>query len=430
MSEGNSKGDNKFVLILGIVSSIIGIITNVIQLLAFEYSKSLFATGIILVLLYFMVRFFKTTEGLKSYIILSIIVLIVIGGALINLYLYGYFEKKDECLFKSNLIGIGITKFNNSNDHFSSLVYEFFGEQDLPDSIYHIRKVPNSYFDQISDSSFYKEMDSLCFDSGIIISGKRYVDEGLFYCKIRVKNLYNRMSNDTLSSQLLTFRNPNVHEFSMDYQAEMLVDFVLGILSFSEQDYEKSERLFNQCLTKNKNSSNVKFLYECNVFLGDIYSIEQKPEEALSAYLRSYELIKTDEILESIVNTYITQDNYAFANEYYEKIENKSDSDLKSIKNQLDQLSLNYNKLKKPSVKPKTVTIYPQGSITFYDSEGAELVIDYIDINEYLYENKTFYIFEENNGMFGVFDETGILLKLPEFEKLESAKNFIRGMLK
>ena len=430
MSDNTEKPIDNFVLILGIITSLTGIASNLTQLFNSEHSKALFVIGITLVILYFLIKKFNERRRGERIIILTGIVVVATGALLINLYFYDLFTKNNKCTFEENLISIGVSRFNEPSDNFSLLVYEFLEEENLPDSIYSIKKIENCYFKCISDSSFYNKLDSLCLKSGVLISGKRCSEDELFYCKIRIRNLYNKIGNDSISNKLITFRNPNLHEFSIDYQAEVLVDFVLGILSFSQKDFKKSENLFHRCILNNKNEANVKFLSDCYVFLGDIYSIEQNDKKAINSYLKSYNLNKSDEVLEAIVNAYISQKNYKQAKKYYNKIQNRKEANLESIRAKLKGLEAYYKNLQSSKEKSKTITIPPRGSFSINDTDSTKLTINYVSITQYNFQNRIFFIYKTDKGLYGIFDSHGVLIKLPEFNKISLAKEFIETILK
>jgi len=126
MSDSKENVINKLVLTLGIITSLTGIASNLIQIFNSEYSKVLLIIGITLVLLYFLIRQLCKSKGILKYIILTLIFSLTAGTLFLSFYFCGLLLNNKKCLFQENLISIGISKFNESSDNFSLLVYEFW----------------------------------------------------------------------------------------------------------------------------------------------------------------------------------------------------------------------------------------------------------------------------------------------------------------
>ncbi|MBI1184807.1 hypothetical protein GC194_11070 [bacterium] len=63
------------------------------------------------------------------------------------------------------------------------MAYEFLKEENFENCIYTIKRIGHSYFEVTDGPSIQKEMHSLCMHSGLLVSGKIAVNEGLFYSK-------------------------------------------------------------------------------------------------------------------------------------------------------------------------------------------------------------------------------------------------------
>lgn len=427
MPKKQDSDNQRLLFIIGIVSSLTAIGINLTQLFDSKHTKTLLVIVVSSFIIFYLINKLKGRKGVVKILILVIIFISTTSSLFLISLFYSYKLNNETDLFKKGNISIGISRFGDAKGNFSSLVYEFLKEENLSDSIYEIKKIKSDFFEAISDSLFDKKLDSLYLKTGLLISGKRFEEDKLFYCKIKIRNLYTQINKDSIANQLVSFRNPNLHEFSIDNQAQILVDFIVAILSFSQKDFEKSEKLFNSCILNNKNKENTKFLADCHIFLGDIYSIKEEKVQALNSYLESYRLNKSDEVLKSIISIFITQKKYKKAKKYYNKIQNKKEASLDNIKNRLKNLENYYKNLKTSKIKKEAIKIPPRGS---FDIRGTDITINYISVTQFDFNNNIFFIYKTDNGLFGIFDSHGRIIKLPEFKEKSRAKIFIQNLMK
>lgn len=425
MANKKDKSTEKLLLIIGVISTITGIISNISQLIESKWTLVFLIAGLALVTIYIFVNKRKKAHGDKKTFISIGMGLILVISLILSLFLLNIFPGQcNKCLFSSQLTAIGISKFDNE-DNFSSLVYEFLKEENLPVTIFEIKKIDKDYFKCISDSNFYKSFDSLCISSGMIVSGKRSATDELFYCKIRLLNFNNIIDRNSTNNELITLRNPNIQEFSIDYQAQILVDFIMAIISYSQWDFEKAEKLFNLCINQNKNSSNNKFLAICHAYLGNIYYTNDNSGKAIQEYLKASELNGTDDVFKNLVNYYTGTGDYYKAKKYYNKIHNKSEANLEDVKEKLKLMEKNLKNLKNPINVADVIQIPPSGTLHFYDIDSTKLTIKYSSIIQFDFNNRTFFIYKSDNELFGIFDSHGVLIKLPEYQELLDAKDYL-----
>jgi tetratricopeptide (TPR) repeat protein len=421
------KSTDKLVLFVGIISSVTGITSNITKLIESKSAILLLILGLILVSLYFLINHRKEiNDRFKIYLILRIACIIAVSIIVIFLIKNNFHKRLNKrCVFNEHLIAIGISRFDK-DDNFSSLVFEFLKEKELPDTIFDIEKIDNNYFESISDSIFNKALDSLCIASGILVSGKRSENDKLFYCKIKLHAFYKA---DSSKSELIVLRNPDIQEFSIDYQAQILVDFIMAIISYNQRDYENAEKYFERCINQNKNEANRKFLSICHNYMGNIY-YSDNPKRAIQEFQESYKLYANNTSLENLTNYYMSIGDYYKAKECFNQIENKKEIDIEEIRKKLNQLELGLGILKTSHKDSKKIQIPPKGSFYVRNSDSSRLTINYTSITQFVLKNQTYFIYKADNGLFGIFDSYGVLIKLPDFKELLDAENYLREKLK
>lgn len=433
MNNRNNSSLNIIILIAGFISSITGIVANSAQLIGSKQTPILLLIGFNLIILYLLINQNKKRKEagkkrLNIYFWLTSSLTISIIATLLFESIFTPKKTGNEYIFNKELIGIGISNFDNDTN-FSSLVYEFIKEEKLSDTIFDIKKINRNYFDYIGNACFDKSIDSLCLSSGIIVSGKRNSSDKLFYCKIRLKNFHPNILKDSSDHKLITLRNPDIQEFSIDHQAQLLADFILALIAYHQNDVNNAERLFKQCIIKNHNMDNKKFLSICRVYLGNIYKYAGNDEKAIDEYSKAINLHKSDAAIINIVNNYLHVGNYIKAKSYYDKIQNKKDGNLEEVRKRLQSLQSDLNQKKNPE-KVKVITIPPQGTFYFNDTDSTKITINYSSITQFDYLNNIFFIYKADNDHYGVINSHGLLISLPDFADISNAKKHIMEMLK
>lgn len=351
-------------------------------------------------------------------LVLVVLFTTLILSLLVLLYLYTNSLNSKQGIFKKGAIAIGISNFGDHKENLTPLVTEALAEK-LQNSKYDVKKIKRNFFEAISDSLINEELDSLHLNKGLLITGKQLSNEALFQCKISTRNLYTQINHDSKANQLVTLRTPNLQEFTVDTNAQMVVDYTMAILLFSQKDFQQSQQLFNSCISNNKNSENTQFLAACHTFLGDMYLLEGKDKKAINAYLKAYKLHPSDEVLKAIIHTFINHHSYRQAKKYYDKIQDKKSPSLKWLTKKLDSLKVT-------KIAPTIINIPHQGSFSVQDNKHANLTINYIALTPYNFKGKNFFIYKTDTHLLGVFDAHGNVIKLPEFKEISMAKQFIQ----
>ncbi len=291
---------NDFISWTGLIGTILSIFSVVAPFI--KLKETILITILVMLFLFLVYGFYemkklkdkkatisKRFRLLVSFSALSFLILAVLVG--INL-----FSKKEvPCTFKSDQIGIALSSFGKADDNFSFLVHEFLKEEDLEDSIYTIKRIDRNYLDIIEGQSIQKEMDSLCMNSGLLVSGKIDVNDGLFYAKIRFHNFSRRQDSLKIDNDVFPIRNPDISNFSIDNQAQVLADFIAALLSYEQGKNEKAVELFDKCINSNSNPKNDNFLSLCNIYAGNAI-LNKTPSMALKYYSKAIEIDSISEL--------------------------------------------------------------------------------------------------------------------------------------
>ncbi|MNU72002.1 Tetratricopeptide repeat protein [compost metagenome] len=197
-----------------------------------------------------------------------------------------FFNISTNCLDDTRKFGVIIANFSRSEeDDFS---YKLFNclETELQnlDTIklfkaerFIAASEPN-YLDSIKQS-----FEAGCLNNGILVFGKRSTTSKLFDCKIYIKGLFH--SDKDKKKKIIYVENPDMIHFSIDYQANTISDFVMGLLYYRSGNNELSKSKFNRCLNLNV-KNNRQFKSYCHLFLGNINYIEKNYETAHQHYLK------------------------------------------------------------------------------------------------------------------------------------------------
>ncbi|MFY0674034.1 MAG: tetratricopeptide repeat protein [Bacteroidia bacterium] len=376
-------------------------------------------------------------------------------------------EKEVPCTFKENQIGIALSSFGKADDNFSFLVHEFLKEEDLEDSVYTIKRVDRNYIDVIDGKSIRQEMDSLCMNSGLLVSGKIDVNDGLFYAKVRFHNFSRRQDSLKIDNDVFPIRNPDISNFSIDNQAQVMADFIAALLSYEQGKTEKSLILFEKCIQKNSNPKNDDFLSACHTFSGNL-QIDSDPESSLVHYTKAFDLgSRNKPALENAILTLVKTKKYQTAAQLFEKFPELNELAPKSIIFKKDSVKTHEKKLSAEATKPNTIekSINSDNSIsaqsgdiicTYDPSLGKNVAIPFLLVEsiestkkltyhifkvdslanldtEFIIRENTKYYSSANaykESPYGIIGSNGVVYSFPVFSNLRDVLNDVLRLKK
>lgn len=125
-----------------------------------------------------------------------------------------------------------------------------------------------------------------CITHGLLLFGKRSEESKLFDCNIFINNLQHLCvrPDHITNKNMIYLENPDLINFSIEAQASVVSEFVLGLLSYNNEDFSKSREQFNHSLGLNVNNDNKKFISNCYFFIGNNLFQEKHFSDAASAY--------------------------------------------------------------------------------------------------------------------------------------------------
>jgi tetratricopeptide (TPR) repeat protein len=199
------------------------------------------------------------------------------------------FLKKENCISQGTQFGILITSFTTSNnDDFSYKLFSLL-ESDLQgaDSIKTLQtdnfvSPGKTNFTDTIKNTFSKN----CLDHGLLVFGKRSDQSRLFDCNIFINNVYrlNIDSSKINDKGIIFLRNPYVVNFSIDSQANIVSDFIIGLLYYNSGNFESSKQRFKRAIGHSPVEQNTKFKSYCHLFIGNNLIKESKITEAVGYY--------------------------------------------------------------------------------------------------------------------------------------------------
>lgn len=427
--------------LLGTIVSIFSVLTSYVEL------KETILTTILVILLFPLIygiielRKLRKSKS-KIYVRFKWITGLTAAAFLTFAVLVGYnllTEPEIPCTFKKNQIGIGIGNFGSEDDNFSFLVHEFLKEEGVEDSVYTLKRINRNYLKVIDDSSFNTQMDSLCMSSGLVVTGKIDVGDGLFYSKVRFHNFSRRADSLNVDNDVFAIRNPDMQEFSIDNQAQVLADFIAALILYEQHESDRALALFEKCVGKNTNPKNSMFLSSCHTFMGNLL-VNAEPEKAIEHYQTAYQQnSKNSDALANTITTLVAEKEYEKALEYGKEYTYEDEwSDLLQGVDSL--IESNRQRIAKESTpKPSaienkdnsenTLNLPPFGELTFMTVQNEEITIPYSEIIENdLGKDRgiIFYIFKAKGisyrkKPYGVIGSNGELISLPKFASTKGA---------
>lgn len=198
-------------------------------------------------------------------------------------------KKGKDCSQNKTKFGLLITNFSKSDDDddFSYKVFSLLdAELQNNDSIIpkRLTKYVNTATTNYKDTILNLFQDD-CFNHGILAFGKRSLESKLFDCNIYINNLTRLNYNlSQVKSNIIYIQNPNLINFSLDYQAETIAEFILGLLYYNSNSSEISKQKFIHSLNLSQKEGNTKFKSYCHLFIGNNAFDESQYEVAVNEY--------------------------------------------------------------------------------------------------------------------------------------------------
>ena len=87
-----------------------------------------------------------------------------------------------------------------------------------------------------------------------------------------------------IKSNIIYVQNPSLINFSIDYQAEIIAEFILGLLYYNSNNTEISKQKFIHSLSLSPAEENTKFKSYCHLFIGNNYFNELSYDDAIKEY--------------------------------------------------------------------------------------------------------------------------------------------------
>ncbi|MES1225727.1 MAG: hypothetical protein ABUT20_60175, partial [Bacteroidota bacterium] len=157
-----------------------------------------------------------------------------------------------KCTVTPNL-GLLITNFTGADhDDFSYVLFnKIESELQTNDTINAIRtnEFVNAGLQHYQDS-IKNIFSNYCFDHGLLVYGKRDQNSKLFDCNIYIEKL-KRIRANTLQfkgQSIIYLQNPDLISFSIDSQANVVSEFILGLLYYNNNDFSVANIRFQNAL--------------------------------------------------------------------------------------------------------------------------------------------------------------------------------------
>lgn len=144
-----------------------------------------------------------------------------------------------------------------------------------------------------------------CSRSGLIVFGQSNYEK-YFNCRIYSYQFLNfgaKGSSKTKDKNIIYIQNPDIIKtpnfinFTIDNEASIVADFILGLLYNHAGNYKMSTALISQSMGKNNNPANTQFLTYCQLFIGN-NSFKQKDfSQAIKEYKKGLMLDSTSDYI-------------------------------------------------------------------------------------------------------------------------------------
>jgi tetratricopeptide (TPR) repeat protein len=185
-----------------------------------------------------------------------------------SLLITNFAQPKEDDGFSSTLYG----KLNSDLQNVDTIHLKLLGK-------YILEASPN-YIDTIKDT-----FQENCSNSGLIVYGNR--KDMQFNCRIYSLNFLKFTSkgfNRTKDSTIIYIQNPNIINFTVEEEANVISEFIHGLLFYHAGAYDLSNKAMNGALKLNTNPKNKQFISICHLFIGNGFVCQGQTSAALDSY--------------------------------------------------------------------------------------------------------------------------------------------------
>jgi len=318
----------------------------------------------------------------------------------------------DEDSFSSSLFG----KLNSDLQHSDSI--------NLRQLKRYIVENNENYLDTIKNA-----FQENCAKSGLIIYGNRTSkNENQLNCRIYSLNYLKFVATGflkTKDSTIIYIQNPQQINFTVDNQANVISEFIHGLLYYHACDYKAANKSMSKALTLNDNPENKQFISMCHLFIANASVFQNKYSVAIESYKKGISIDSTNAYLHYNLATILNKNkdiNQAFeefeiAHNLYKElknplqqiISNKPDPDLKMMMEK-KYLSDNKISIKRSVIKPMIqipkehwYIIAQNQKYGIISSDGDTIARCMFDIIDYRYLKKTHCFVGQAGKKYGAF---------------------------
>lgn len=200
--------------------------------------------------------------------------------------------QEPSCLFDNQGFGLLMSALEENDNTFSSYTYEILKSEIESDTIIQLRRLDRS-LSSFTDDKLKKELDSLCLNYGLVITGKFDFKREIFFGHVKFHNTdISSSSGISHMNQTFLVQNPDVDNFSVQKQSNILANFALGYSFYGLKDYDKAAIYFRRVIQANKSEENRKLIANCHVLLGNS-KFDDNQEEAFEEYKKARSIDKT-----------------------------------------------------------------------------------------------------------------------------------------
>ncbi|MBK6566909.1 MAG: tetratricopeptide repeat protein [Saprospiraceae bacterium] len=207
---------------------------------------------------------------------------------LFSILLYPLIVKKKSCILDNKNVGILISNFSKSDeDEFSYKIFNL-----LEDKLQNKDTINTLRVDKFINLGFNNYRDTIlnifsknCHSKGLFVYGRRSVESQYLDCNIYINKLF--LSHNKLAKidrNVIFLQNPSLMTFSIDQQAELIVDFILALLFYNSNDIDQAIHKFKYIINDTPIEVNSKLKSYCQLFLGNIYFSKNNLNLATSEY--------------------------------------------------------------------------------------------------------------------------------------------------
>ncbi len=328
---------------------------------------------------------------------------------------------------KMGLIIASFKPLKDDNDEFSSTLYgDLNSDLQFVDTI-NLQKITKFIPDDKNYLTTIKQtFEESCNGRGLIIFGNSN-NQNSFNCRIYSYNFMNfkaQVFSKTSDKAIIYIQNPNLLNFNIDYEANMVSKFIYGLLYSKQEDYQKSNESIKYALRLNKNNGNTQFISMCHLFIGNNLLKENKIQLALKEYTIGISKDPNNPYLHyniAAINSNKGDITYAFKEyEAAHKINDTLENPLKHLKTLTQSSFVNVKPIKRAYKTKKNVSndtlnhdstvIVPQNweeqcytkiennKYGVINNKGATIIkFEYDEIISYPYKNADCFIVRLNN---------------------------------